>query len=186
VPVSSCEDVVVARLRAGDDSAFNELVTRYQPQLIRLAGLFVANLAVAEEVAQETWVALLVGIDRFEQRSSLRTWLFQICVNRARTTGLREHRTLVSDRVESLLDEVQSGSSSAWPADLDDSELIAAARTAIKGLPSAQRRVVTMRDLNGLTSAQVCQALGLSETNQRVLLHRGRTQVRRAINAGAA
>jgi RNA polymerase sigma-70 factor, ECF subfamily len=188
------EQDLLDRLRAGDEDAFARLVERYHRQLIRIASAFVANGETAEEVAQETWLALLTGIDRFEARSSLRTWLFQICVNRARSIGEREHRTVPVALIEPALDAEQVTPSGAWTSPAargsdasarasSDAELVAVIRMSIRDLPAMQRSVVTMRDVDGLTGKQVCQELSISEANQRVLLHRGRSSIRHSVAA---
>jgi RNA polymerase sigma-70 factor, ECF subfamily len=185
---------LLGRLRARDEGAFVALVERYHPAMIRLASTFVPSQAVAEEVVQETWLAVLRGIDRFEGRSTFRTWLFRILVNRARTTGVRERRSVpvaVDDHAVDPRRFASDGQWSTppvpWPDDVDD-RLEAAAtakrvRAAIAALPDAQRQVVTLRDGEGLSASEVCAILELTEGNQRVLLHRGRSAVRRAIDA---
>ena len=193
VRTDSSERELLIRLRAGNESAFAELVERYHRQLIRLAGAFVSRAELAEDVAQETWLAMLNGLDKFEARSSIRTWLFQICVNRARSIGEHEHRTVPVEHIEPAVDAEQFTPSGAWtspPAPwpeasanaVDDAAMVARIRRAITTLPQMQRAVVTMRDIDGLTGAQVCQVLSISEANQRILLHRGRAYIRRSIN----
>lgn len=187
------EKELVSRLRAGDERAFVELVDRYHQQLIRLATVFVKRPEAAEDVAQETWLALLRGLDRFEGRSSLRTWLFQICVNRARSIGEREHRTVPTEQIEPAVDAEQFTPTGAWTSPptpwpnaltsaLDDADMLEAIRHAIEELPAMQKLVVTMRDLDGLTDRQVGNVLSITEANQRVLLHRGRAHIRNNIN----
>ncbi|MDQ2957516.1 MAG: RNA polymerase sigma factor [Actinomycetota bacterium] len=189
----SSERELLIRLRTGDERAFIELVELYHTQLIRLASAFVGRAEIAEDVAQETWLALLNGLDRFEGRSSLRTWLFQICVNRARSIGQREHRTVPVELIEPAVDAEQFSPTGAWTSPptpwpdavssaLDDANLVGVIRRAIDGLPTMQRLVVTMRDIDGLSSKQVCQVLSITEANQRVLLHRGRSHIRRGID----
>ncbi|HWC10786.1 MAG TPA: sigma-70 family RNA polymerase sigma factor [Acidimicrobiales bacterium] len=181
---------LVARLRARDEAAFAALVERYHPSLLRLAETMVPSRAVAEEVVQETWLGVVRGISRFEGRSSLRTWLFHILVNRARTTGVRENRR-ASARAEWVpaVDPVRFGKDGAWvdpptpwPDEVDDrlaAEMLAErVRARLGELPALQRQVVTLRDLEGVSSADVCQLLGISDANQRVLLHRGRSRIR--------
>lgn len=186
------EPDLVARLRAGDESAFLELVELYHRQLIRVAGAFVARTETAEDIAQETWLAVIKGIDRFEGRSSLRTWLFQICANRARSIGERERRTVPVELIEPVVDAEQFTPTGAWTsppipwpdaaarADAD-ADLVEQIRHIIAELPAMQQSVVTMRDLDGLTSAEVCDVLSITDANQRVLLHRGRERIRGAI-----
>ena len=205
VTASSDDLALVAQLRARDESAFMLLVERLQPTLLRVARMYVQSHAVAEEVTQETWLAVLQGIDRFEGRSSLRTWIFRICANIAKTRGQREGRsapfaTLAGDDLDapSLPESLFQGPGSAhpnhWsslPADwtslpqerLEGSELRRAIGAAIQVLPPMQAEVIRLRDVLGWTSEDVRNTLDLSETNQRVLLHRARAKVRRAVEA---
>ncbi|MGD0984173.1 MAG: RNA polymerase sigma factor [Acidimicrobiales bacterium] len=184
------DDELVRRLRSRDESAFAELVDAYHPSMVRLAQTFVSSRAVAEEVAQDTWLAVLKGIDRFEARSSLKTWIFRILANRARSTGAREQRTTsvdVSD--ESAVDGRRFDAGGTWSDPpthwsddvverLSSGPFVSQVRAAISELPGSQRAVVTLRDLEGLSSKEVCDVLEISEANQRVLLHRGRSRVR--------
>jgi RNA polymerase sigma-70 factor (ECF subfamily) len=197
VGVVGSDPDLVSRLRAGDESAFVELVERHHGQLIRLAGSFVARAETAEDIAQETWLALLNGIDRFEGRSSLRTWLFQICANRARSIGEREHRTVPTERVEAAVDAEQFTPTGVWTSPptpwpelarqtSDDAQLVAEVRRAIASLPALQQTVVTLRDVDGLTSKEVCEVLDISDVNQRVLLHRARGRIRRLVATSVA
>jgi RNA polymerase sigma-70 factor (ECF subfamily) len=196
---------LVERARAGDDDAFAALVRRYTPMLMRLARMYVPTDALAEDVVQETWVAVLRGLDRFEGRSAFKTWLFRILVNRAKTRGVREHRSIpfasvgAGDGVEGeaegdgpTVDPSRFTSAGAWtsaPADwhddpeasLESEEALRIAREAIAELPERQRIVITLRDLEGLSSDEVRNVLDVSETNQRVLLHRARAKVRKAL-----
>jgi len=198
VATQIAERRVVRALRAGDDRAFERLVERHGPAMRRIARGFVASDAVADEVVQETWVAVLAGIDRFEQRSSLRTWIFQILVNRAKTQGARDRRTVPL----SALDAREEGPVVAphrffgpgaerpgqWsvpprPWQQPDRRVLslearAHLRAALELLPSRQRLVVTMRDVEGMSAGEVCDLLDVSPENQRVLLHRGRSQLR--------
>lgn len=181
---------LVQRLRSGDESAFAELVDAYHPSLVRVAMAFVRSRAIAEEVAQDTWVAVLRGIGRFEGRSSLKTWTFHILANRARTTGVREQRTVAVDVGDSsTVDGRRFDDVGAWadpPAPWTDAvedqieavKLAERALAAIAELPGSQRAVVTLRDVEGLSSREACDVLDISEANQRVLLHRGRARVR--------
>ena len=206
-PATSSEDAdraLVALLRAGDEAAFMMLVERYHGQLVRVAMMYVASRDVAEDVAQETWLGVLKGLERFEGRSSLRTWIFRILANIARTRGVREARSVPFsalaheevDREEAAVDPArfQSGgeSAGAWllaPTHWDElpesaltsAETLALVRTAIDALPPAQRQVIQLRDIDGWAAEEVCNVLELSETNQRVLLHRARSKVRRAL-----
>jgi len=200
-PPDADDEGLVRRARAGDEAAFATLVRRYSPSLVRLARMYVATDALAEDVVQETWLGVLRGLERFEGRSSFRTWLFRILVNRAKTRGVREHRTVpfaslggagAEDDDEPSVDPTRFAENGAWASPPrrweDDPELAlesAEARRiteeAIAQLPERQRIVITLRDLEGLSSDEVRNALDLSETNQRVLLHRARTKVRQAL-----
>jgi RNA polymerase sigma-70 factor (ECF subfamily) len=201
----SDEARLVRRLRDGDEAAFAELVEAYGPMLMRLALMHVPSRAVAEEVVQETWLAVLNGIDRFEGRSSLKTWITSILLNTARTRGERERRTLPFSLLRRRGEE--GGDEPALPPDrfqgrrgeapghwarppIDwgpPEEKLAsdAARRvmleAISELPPRQREVIALRDISGWSSEEVRNALDLSETNQRVLLHRARSKVRAAL-----
>jgi RNA polymerase sigma-70 factor (ECF subfamily) len=193
---------LVERARAGDDEAFAVLVRRYTPMLMRLTRMYVPTDALAEDVVQETWVAVVRGLERFEGRSSFKTWLFRIAVNRAKTRGVREHRSIPFASVGGDGDEADGDgptvdpsrftSEGAWtsaPADwhddpeasLESEEALRIARAAIAQLPERQRAVITLRDLEGLSSDEVRNVLDLTETNQRVLLHRARSKVRKAL-----
>jgi RNA polymerase sigma-70 factor (ECF subfamily) len=183
---------LVARLRAGEESAFIDVVDRYHQPMIRLATAYVPSLSVAEEVVQDTWMGMLRGLDGFQERSSLKTWLFTILVNRARSTGQRERRTTPLGDHEPSVDPHRFAKDGQWNqppvpwTDEIDDQLAAAAtmkfvRAAIDDLPEGQREVVLLRDVEGLSSAEVCQVLGLADGNQRVLLHRGRARIRRAL-----
>ena len=203
--VLSEEDMrLVAALRAGDEAAFMALVEQYQAQLTRIALLYVSSRDVAEEVVQETWLGVLKGLDRFEGRSSFKTWMFRILTNIAKTRGVRESRTvpfsaLVADEaggeeraVEPSRFHASGEDEGAWllpPAHWDElpeaalssSETLEVVRKAIDELPPVQRQVIQLRDIDGWTGEEVCNVLELTETNQRVLLHRARSKVRRAI-----
>ena len=196
---------LVERAREGDEQAYAVLVRRYTPMLMRLARMYVPTDALAEDVVQETWVAVLRGLDRFEGRSSFKTWLFRILVNRAKTRGVREHRSIpfasvgAGEGIESdqdgdgpTVDPSRFTSEGAWtsaPADwhddpeasLESEEALRIAREAIAELPERQRIVITLRDLEGLSSDEVRNVLDVTETNQRVLLHRARAKVRKAL-----
>jgi RNA polymerase sigma-70 factor (ECF subfamily) len=188
---------LVERLRAGDEGAFAELVSRYNSSLLRVARLFVPTAALAEDVVQETWLGVVKGIDRFEGRSSLKTWIFRILTNTAKTRGQREARSLpfssLDDAEGTFEPAVEAGRFTpvghwvdpprAWPEDrLLARETVQVIETAIASLPPAQRAVVSLRDVEGWHAEEVRNALDLSETNQRVLLHRGRAKVRRALD----
>jgi RNA polymerase sigma-70 factor (ECF subfamily) len=196
------EAELLADLRRGDEDAFMTLVERYHPSLVRLAQLYVRDRAVAEEVAQEAWLGVLKGLDNFEGRSSLKTWLFRIVTNIAKTRGQREGRSVAFSTLgdttaasaEPAVDPDRFHADGLWitpPRDwseaLEERLLRHEARdqieAAITALPPRQREVITLRDIEGWPSADVCNALGISETNQRVLLHRARSRVRRAVEA---
>ena len=180
---------LVLRLRNGDEQAFRDVVDRYHASLLRLAQTMVPSRAVAEEVVQDTWLGLIRGIGRFEERSSLRTWLFHVLVNRARSAGAHERRPALGVTVGPSVDPSRFGPDGGWadppvpwPEEVDD-RLVAAQRAQrlrplIDELPEMQRQVVTLRDVEGLSAEEVCDLLGLTEGNQRVLLHRGRTRLR--------
>lgn len=185
------EAALVERLRAGDEAAFVEVVNAHHAALVRLAMAFLSSRAVAEETVQDTWLAVVKGIDRFEGRSSLRTWLMGIVMNRAKTAGMRERRTVPFDSTEPTAPELAGSFApdgswarppEPWSDRVDDQLLARQAVDQLGGfledLPPMQRAVVTMRDVEGLSSAAVCAALELSEANQRVQLHRGRTVLR--------
>jgi RNA polymerase sigma-70 factor (ECF subfamily) len=196
---------LVEALRAGDETAFMMLVERYQPAMLRIALMYVSTRAVAEDVVQDAWVGVLKGLDGFEGRSSLRTWIFRILVNTAKTRGQREARSVPFSSVWAADPEVepsvdpdrflslgQPGSPGRWaepptgwastPEErLLSKETLAEVSRAIDALPPNQREVITMRDVLGWTSVDVRNALDISETNQRVLLHRARAKVRRAL-----
>ena len=193
--------MLVKAISARDPSAFAFLLDRYHSSLVQLALQYVPNRAVAEEVAQDTWLALIQGIDRFEQRSSLKTWLFRVLVNIARSRGVKESRSIpyashavlddepaVDPRRFRRFDPRTRGSWKRPPQPWSDPEQQAiAAETletihgAVEHLPPAQREVLTMRDLLGWSAAEVCDALAVSDANQRVLLHRARSKVRTAL-----
>jgi RNA polymerase sigma-70 factor (ECF subfamily) len=185
---------LLARVRDGDEAAFAELVERYHPRLIRLAATFVGGRDLVEDVAQETWLAVLRGVDRFEGRSSFKTWLFQICANRARSIAVRESRIVPVSDVFDVAERPAFAPDGSWEsppeewatAALDRAELVSAVRTAILGLPLSQRQVITLRDVEGLSAEEVCAVLALTDGNQRVLLHRARHRVRTLLGAVAA
>jgi len=194
---------LVEGLRAGDEAAFLELMRLYAGSMLRVAQLYVRSRAVAEEVVQDSWLAVFNGISRFEGRSSLKTWLFRILTNTAKTRAQREGRSIP---FSALGGDEQGGSTvdpdrfmgpeerfpghwslppSSWAGEpegrLVASETLAVIKAEIDKLPPAQALVITMRDIEGFSSEEVCNALDISESNQRVLLHRGRAKVRRAL-----
>ena len=197
---------VVTALQAGDERVFQELVAELGPSMLRIARMYVSSRAVAEEVVQEAWLGVLSGIGRFEGRSSLKTWIFRILTNRAKTRGEREGRSLPfssleagdagddepavdadrfhgSGRYEGHWTSAPSRWSELPENRLVGKETIGVAHDAIAALPEMQRTVITMRDVDGFDSEEVRNVLGLSESNQRVLLHRARAKVRRALEA---
>jgi RNA polymerase sigma-70 factor (ECF subfamily) len=199
------ETDLLEALRAGDEQAFIRLIDANHAAMVRLAMVYVPSRAVAEEVAQEAWLAVLQGLDRFEGRSSLKTWIFRILMNRAMTRGQREHRTLpfsalfdsAKDPAEPSVDPGRfKGPHDKWPggwaqfpsswegapeARLLSRESLDHVAKAIDALPPSQREVITLRDVEGWSSREVCNVLDITETNQRVLLHRARSKVRRAM-----
>jgi RNA polymerase sigma-70 factor (ECF subfamily) len=203
------DTTLVAALQAGDEDAFAWLLDRYDGPLRRMARSFVATQADADEVVGETWLGVIKGIGRFQARSSLKTWIFQILMNQARTRGAREKRTVP---FASIGGHPGDGSSEDGPIpgfgperfrtaaepypghwskhpdrwrpeeDFDQQELGAIIRRAIDDLPPAQRTVLTLRDVEGWSSEEVCNVLDISPTNQRVILHRARAKVRAALD----
>jgi RNA polymerase sigma-70 factor, ECF subfamily len=203
--LASQEDLaLVERLRAGDERAFMMLVERHQAAMLRIARMYVSSRAVAEEVVQEAWLGVVKGLGRFEGRSSLRTWIFRIVANIAKTRGAAEGRSVPFSSLAGD-DDPNAGIDPAWFQDAagtapggwrtlpDDwggtpedrllgHETLRRIGLAIETLPPMQAEVIRLRDVLGWSSDEVCNALDLSETNQRVLLHRARTRVRRELN----
>ena len=196
-PSDRPDDVaLVDALRQRDERAFALLVGRYHAALLRLALMYVATKEQAEDVVAETWLGVLNGIDKFEGRSSLKTWIFRILVNRAKTKGVRERRSVPFSSLEGDGDEDQPsvdparfGETGAWSAPPQSWESIPEDRLlssetrmviddAIAGLPDLQRAVITLRDVQGFSAEEARDLLDLSEVNQRVLLHRARSKVR--------
>jgi RNA polymerase sigma-70 factor (ECF subfamily) len=193
------EQAAVEALRRGDEEAFARLVARHHASLRRVARLYVANAAIADEVVQDTWLGVIQGIWAFEGRSSLKTWIFRILVNRARTRAVREGRSAPFNGPLSTEDGTEPDASAGddrpepghWARPLDPGsspehslltqELQARLRAAIEALPSNLRVVLWLRDVEGWSSEEVCNALAIQETNQRVLLHRARSKVRAAL-----
>jgi RNA polymerase sigma-70 factor (ECF subfamily) len=205
-PASADDLRLVEALRAGDEAAFVSLVDAHHASLVRLAMVYVSDRAVAEEVAQETWIGVLRGLDRFEGRSSLKTWIFRILTNRAKTRGQRESRSIPFSALASA--EAESDEPAVdpdrflppdhaewpghWASPLPDwggspekrllsDETLDLIRATVELLPPAQRQVITLRDIDGWGSHEVCDLLEISEANQRVLLHRARSKVRQAL-----
>jgi RNA polymerase sigma-70 factor, ECF subfamily len=189
------DECLLDQLRGGDEQAFAVLVHRYRDSMLRIAVGYVPGRAVAEEVVQDTWLAVLRGMSTFEGRSSVRTWVFRILVNRARSAGMRERRAVpLGEDLEPAVDQARFDASGAWIAppeqwiDQVEDRLVAEKmasriRAAIMELPARQREVVTLRDVEGLASLEVCSVLEITEANQRVLLHRGRSRLRQVLEA---
>ncbi len=194
---------LVARLRAGEESALTELVRRYHGTLLRIALALLPNRAIAEEVVQDTWACVVDGLDAFEGRSTLKTWICRILTNRAKTRLIREARSVSfsalrdSDSDEPAVDSARFSSDGRWAEApcrwnyntpeklLMQKEAMGCLERALQELPAAQRAVVTLRDVEGLDSDEVCNVLSIGETNQRVLLHRGRSKLRQALEEHA-
>ena len=183
---------LLGRLRAGDERAFVTLVRRHHAVMLRLAAGYVPSMAVAEEVVQDTWLGVVRGIGGFEGRSSVRTWLFRILVNRARTAGVRERRSVAIGDWVPAVDQSRFDATGHWAAPpehwveqaenrLDAAKLADRLRSAVGELPVRQREVVLLRDVEGLSSEEVCGVLEISEGNQRVLLHRARSRLRQEL-----
>lgn len=194
---------IVERLRAGDETIFMRLVEELTPGMLRIARLYVRSAALAEDVVQETWLGVLNGLDRFEERSSLRTWIYRILTNIAKTRAVREARSVPLSSLDSpsetdgdVVDPDRFISSGRWEGHWTSAvprwseqpeerllahETIDVVRRAIDELPPTQRTVISLRDVEGWTSEEVRNVLELSETNQRVLLHRARSKVRQAL-----
>jgi RNA polymerase sigma-70 factor (ECF subfamily) len=195
-PSATRDDELVQKLLDGDEASFRALVTRLQPLLLRLARTCVRSDAIAEEVVQDTWLAVLEGLPGFAGRSSLKTWITHILINRARTRGTREARVVPLSSLAKTDEQAPSpdyfNESGGWqsaPAPisperlLDNKETRARVEAAIAVLPEQQRLVIELRDVAGLESEEVCELLKLSANNQRVLLHRARDKVRAALIA---
>ena len=191
---------LVDGLRARDEAAFAALMSMYGAGMLRVARMYVSSRAVAEEVVQEAWLGVLKGVDRFEGRSSLKTWLFRIVANTAKTRGVREARSTpfssFADDEASVSPDRFLGADERFPghwavppvswAGVPEDRLLATETLEVIGrtierLPPSQRAVLTLRDLEGLSADEVCNALDLTETNGRVLLHRARAKVRAAL-----
>jgi RNA polymerase sigma-70 factor (ECF subfamily) len=201
--VASPEDLaIVERLRAGDETTFMTLVERHQAAMLRVARMYVSSAAVAEEVVQEAWLGIVKGLDTFEGRSSLRTWMYRIVANIAKTRGQREGRSVPfsslgddDDPVDpSWFQGANEAAPGAWRAAPEDwdgvpedrligRETLDRIELAIDRLPPTQAAVIRLRDVLGWSAEEVRNALELSETNQRVLLHRARSRVRRELDA---
>lgn len=190
------DEELISRLRDGDEDAFTGLLDAYQGQMLRIARAILPSVALAEEATQEAWIGLLRGLDGFEARASLKTWVFAILVNRARTIAARERRDIPFDHTGDARAEDPSrfAADGSWvqaPVPfteeiedrIDAAPLVARLGPALEQLPTAQRVVVTLRDIEGLSSDDVCAMLDITPVNQRVLLHRARAGLRRSIEA---
>jgi RNA polymerase sigma-70 factor (ECF subfamily) len=194
------ERELVTALQRGDESAFSVLVERHHASMIHVARLYVASVAAAEEVAQEAWLGVLQGLKSFQGRCSLKAWIFAILANCARNRGARDQRTVPFSALGEDVggpsvdpDRFNPDDHPFWPGhwsepplpwtdeQLASRETLRAVAAALDRLPPMQRAVMTMRDVEGLESEEVCQALGISEGNQRVLLHRARSKVRAVV-----
>ena len=185
------DSALLARLLEGDEKAFVEIVRRYHESLVRVARYYVNSDASAEDVAQDTWIAVLRGVERFEGRSSFKTWLFRILVNRARTTGVKEHRVIPLDPLAAgpSVSATRFDQGGLWlepPVPFTDTvedalvnePIIRLVHESIARLPETPRAVVTLRDVEGLSTTEVADLLGITEANVRVILHRSRARIR--------
>lgn len=202
-PAGAEEIALVEALQAGDGVAFGLLIERYGTAMLRVARTYVASAEAAEDVVQETWMGVVRGIDRFEGRSSLKTWIFRILANRARTRGSRDARSTPFSTLEGAEEDLYgtsveperfmpdgrwAGHWAAPPARLPEElavghELRANLEKVIERLPARQRAVIILRDIEGLSATEACEVLGLSDANQRVLLHRARCRARAQLEA---
>ncbi len=199
-PASGRDRALVQQLLAGDEAAFTSIVERYHGSLLRFARLFVRSASDAEEVVQDTWIAVLEGLPSFEGRAALKTWIFGILANRAKSRAVRETRMILFADLSApgtgaapSVEPRRFTPDGAWAtppvqrhedtpeALLLHGETLAVVEQAMAALPSAQRAVVTLRDVEGLGATEVCHILEISETNQRVLLHRARSRLRAAL-----
>lgn len=193
---------LIPLLLTGNEDAFADLFRRYHGPLLRFARLFVGTAEIAEEIVQDTWLAVLTGLPAFEGRASLKTWMFGIAANKAKSRGARERRMIPFAELMNAGDEdavdpdrfMATGSwktpPARWDADSPEAnvlrrEAVSIVERALSELPPAQRAVVTLRDIEDLDAAETCNMLGITETNQRVLLHRGRSKIRAALEDGA-
>lgn len=201
---SSREDSLITGIRQGDPSAFAKVFAQYQASLLRVAMAYVRNRALAEEVVQETWAAVVKGLGGFERRSSLKTWIFRILVNQAKRYAHGEQRHRSGSSTDESASNVTPSADPSWfidsgkwkghwitlPANWDErtpekvvlaKETVSFLYQCIEMLPPGQRQVIVLRDIEGLPSGDVCQILDITEANQRVLLHRARSKVRAAL-----
>ena len=205
VPITALPDQeLIARLQAGDEITFTQLVDHYNASMVRIAAIYVNEFAIAEEVVQDTWIAVLKGLDRFEGRSSFKTWIFTILSNRAKTRATRESRYVPLDTSDEPDDQEGSGhihfitsgpNAGVWADDsiprpwesIPEAQLLGQETRSIifrtiESLSPHQQQVIRLRDVDGFSAEEVCNMLQLSESNQRVLLHRARERVRQALD----
>lgn len=204
--VTNTEEVLISRLRSYDEAAFEAVVTEQHAALTRMAMRYVANRETAEEVVQETWMAMIQGVDRFEGRSSLRTWITAILIHKAKDRGVREQRARTFSDLESEDDDHRDATGrshfqrqakgpgySALPVNLWDNrtpekllalkQMLACIEQVIETLPTSQKEVLILRDVHGVQTGEVCNKLNISEANLYVRLHRARARVRAAVAA---
>lgn len=185
------DEELLARFLGGDQSAFRAIVQRYHALVVRVARHYVNSDASAQDVAQDTWIAVLRGAERFEGRSTFKTWLLRITVNLARKTGTREHRVVNVDPVNPVsrtrFDSVGMWNEAPQPftelveGRLARADVVDAVHRAMRELPELQHAVATLRDVEGLSTSEVAELLELSDANVRVLLHRGRARIREVL-----
>ncbi len=204
VNLARADQQLIERLRAGDDTTFTHLIDQYHASMVRIAAIYVNEYAVAEEVVQDTWIAVLKGLDRFEGRSSFKTWVFTILTNRAKTRATRESRYIPLELSDEPDDSASISNHFYTPSHVDASvysdgwvppswDNIPETRllghetrdiifSTIDSLPPNQQQVIRLRDIDGFSAEEVCNMMQLSESNQRVLLHRARGRVRQALD----
>ncbi|MCZ4347009.1 sigma-70 family RNA polymerase sigma factor [Devosia sp. J2-20] len=190
------ETALIAALRRGDEAAFRQLVARQQPSMLAFARSFLRDRAAAEEAVQDTWLALIAGISEFEGRSTLKTWSFSVLANIARSKARREGRTVSFTDMgynDPGVDADRFSGDGTWLSppgqwsEIDPERIVGGRQTlehalaAVDALPDNQRAVVTLRDIEGLSATETCSVLDITDANQRILLHRGRTRVRAAL-----
>jgi RNA polymerase sigma-70 factor, ECF subfamily len=186
---------LLTRLRNGDEEAFVMLVARYQQPMLRLARAYVPSRAVAEEAVQDTWMGVVKGLERFEGRSTFKTWLFRILINRARSAGSLEQRHATLEPHHAV-DPIRFDTNGQWadPVErwaetgdrLEAATWVPVLQSGLEDLPPRQRQVVVLRDMEGLSSDEVCDLLDIAAGNQQILLHRGRTRLREILEAQIA
>ncbi|HEY6842730.1 MAG TPA: RNA polymerase sigma factor [Thermoanaerobaculia bacterium] len=191
LPLVSTDETLLDRICSGNDDAFNELVERYHPAMIRIARAHVPSAALAEEAAQEAWLAIFKSYRSFQRRSSLKTWMFRIVINRAKTHAAHEYRgEWLRELNEKSIDDARFDAAGDWAIPTQSwtpeetllgSEVRERIEAAIATLPPLQRQVITLRDVLGWSADEVCDLYRISDANQRILLHRARTKVRQAL-----